>query len=225
MKNKIRILTDYFPDVSFGSDVQVCGIKNISIGKGSCVGDGVWLNVCVRDEKVRMKIGICVLIGRRDVISTGGYLEIGDYVLMGPNVYVGDVDHDYSNNIKVPVAAGGITGGRSVVIEENCWLAMNSIISGNLTVGRGSVVGANAVVTHNVPPFSVVAGNPAFIVKMYDPSLKQWVRARTEDERTKVLKNRKKYPLPSRAEYRAILRKHEIDRIDPVVAGREQHIL
>ena len=225
MKNQIRHLTNYFPNVSFGSGVQVCGIRNVSIGRKSCVGDDAWLNVCVRDEEVRMKIGVCVLIGRRSMVSTGGHLEIGDYSLLGPNVYVGDVDHDYRHNISVPLVCGGIIDNRCVIVEENCWLATNSVVSGHLTVGRGSVIGANAVVMQDVPPFSVVIGNPAYVIKMYDPALKKWIRIRTEGERKKILRNREKNPLPSRVEYRKILRRFKgINRIDPIVAGKEQHI-
>jgi acetyltransferase-like isoleucine patch superfamily enzyme len=61
--------------VSFGKNVQVLGLANVEIGDGSCISDDVWLNVCLRDNQIRLKIGHCVLVGRQSMISTGGHLE------------------------------------------------------------------------------------------------------------------------------------------------------
>ncbi len=70
------------------------------------------------------------------------------------------------------------SGGR-ILIERNCWLGIGAVIacgSGELTLGRNSVVGANSVVTRSFPPFSVIAGNPAKLVKTYDQPSGKWVR-------------------------------------------------
>jgi len=52
-----------------------------------------------------------------------------------------------------------------VVIEDDCWIASNSVILAGVTIGKGSVVAAGSVVTHDVPPFSIVAGVPARLIK------------------------------------------------------------
>ena len=52
-----------------------------------------------------------------------------------------------------------------VKIEDDCWIAANSVILSGVTVGKGSIVAAGAVVTKDVPPFSIVAGNPAQVIK------------------------------------------------------------
>ncbi len=207
-----------------GKGVQVCGVNNVSIGKGSCISDDVWLNVCVRDEKKRLRIGKCVLIGRRSVVSTGGELEIGDYCITAPNVYIGDVDHDYRNDINKPVLLRGSTDHRSMVVEESCWIAFNAVVTGNITIGRGSVVGANSVVNRDVPPFSVAAGNPSRIVKMYDPAKKDWVSVKGPEDIERIEKIREKEGIPSREEYKKILSQAEFDSVDPIVAGGECHI-
>jgi acetyltransferase-like isoleucine patch superfamily enzyme len=224
MVKKQMDIRERFKGAHIGKGVQLCGVKNTSIGDGSCIGDDVWLNVCVRDEKIRLQIGRCVLVGRRSVISTGGNLEIGNYCIVAPNVYVGDVDHNYTNNINLPIILRGSTDYRSMVIEESCWLAMNCVVTGSLTLGRGCVVGANSVVNKDVPPFSVVAGNPAKIVKMYDPVTKDWVSTRSHDDQKRVLENREKVAIPSREEYKKLLDSANLDTIDPIVAGGEQHI-
>jgi acetyltransferase-like isoleucine patch superfamily enzyme/ubiquinone/menaquinone biosynthesis C-methylase UbiE len=213
-------LESLFQDVSFGNNVQIIGLKNLQIGEGSCVGDDTWLNICVRDEKLRMKIGRYVLIGRQAVISTGGYLEIADYCVLAPRVYVADSNHIYEN-ISQPILQQGVTTGRSVIVEENCWLGINSIISGHLTVSRGSVVGANTVVTKDVPPFCVVVGNPNRIIKMYNPETTRWEKTDSEEDIKRTFDIRNKIGIPSREEYRKILQHHSVSNpIDPIVAGR-----
>jgi len=218
---KIEIFQDLQGvNISIGKDVQIIGFKNILIGEGSCIADYVWLNVCVRDEKVRMKIGKCVLIGRQSVISTAGYLEIGDYCVLAPRVFVSDADHVF-DDIYQPVLQQGTTNNRSVIIEENCWLGMQSIVTGNLTVGRGSVVAANAVVTKDVPPFSIMAGVPAKVIKMYNFVTKEWERIKDEAHIEQILKIRESVGMPDREEYKRILNKNAtLKHIDPIVAGK-----
>ena len=199
--------------------MQLIGIRNIAIGAGSSIGDNVWLNICERDQQLRMRIGRVVLIGRGSMISTGGYLEMGDYCLTGPGVFVGDADHVFED-IYQPVLQQGATLGRSVVIEENCWLGKNAVVSGHLTVGRGSVIGANSVVTRDIPPFSVVAGNPGVIVKMYNPVSATWERTVGAGDIERQMRIREQAPVPDRSTYQALLTQNaKISAIDPLVAG------
>jgi acetyltransferase-like isoleucine patch superfamily enzyme len=212
-------LTELFPDVSFGESVQVLGLANVAIGSGSCIADNVWLNVCVRDKNTRMKVGRCCLIGRHSMISTGGYLEIGDYCLFGPRVNIVDADHGFAD-ITRPYGEQRPTLNRSIIVEENCWFAVGVVVAGHLTIGRGSVIGANAVVPKTVPPFSVVVGHPGRVVKMYNPLTKSWERADSESDRQRIENARKDCPLPTREEYRRILAQNSTQsRINPVVAG------
>ena len=206
-------------DVTIGKHVQISGQKNIFIDSGSTIGDHSWLNVCVQDNNIRMKIGRCVLIGRQSMVSTGGYLEIGDFCLFGPRITLSDVDHIFSDPNQ-PVIQQGAKLGRSIIIEENCWLGVNTVVTGNVTVGRGSVVAANSTVLKDVPPFSVVAGNPSKIVKMYNAMTMSWERTRNEEDLQRVVHINSQVGLPSREEYRAILLKNsKISIIEPHFGG------
>jgi len=208
-------------DVTIGHRVQITGRRNnLFIDTGTTVGDHVWLNISSPDNiETCMKIGRCVLIGRQSMLSTGGYFEIGDFCLFAPRVYVSDLDHIFSDPNQ-PIMQQGATFGRSVIIEENCWLGINAVVTGNVTVGRGSVVGANTTVLKDVPPFSVVAGNPAKIIKMYNAETNSWERIRHDEEIQRVLYANNQFGLPNREEYRAILTKNaQISKIDPSSAG------
>ena len=196
------------------------GLRNVSIGNGSCVADHTWINVCLRDEQVRLIVGRCVLIGRQSMISTGGRLEIGDYCVLAPRVYISDADHVFSD-IGQPILQQGATLGRSVVVEENCWLGINTVVSGNVTVARGSVIAANSVVIDDVPPFCIVAGSPSTIIKMYNPVTRRWERTRTPEDQERIQQARESVRLPDRAEYCQILTAAStFNQVDPIVAGR-----
>ncbi len=132
-------LEKIYADVSFGLNVQIIGITNTKIGAGSCIGDNTWINVCYRDEQT---VSALENDSYRQKFhdSAGGNITIGDFCLFAPNVYVSEADHKYQN-ITRPYSEQGATAG-NLVIEDNCWLGINTAITGNFTVGRGSVIGA-----------------------------------------------------------------------------------
>jgi acetyltransferase-like isoleucine patch superfamily enzyme len=106
-----------------------------------------------------------------------------DDVMLAPSVLIMDHNHEYSDP-KLPIHAQGITAGGRISIGCNCWLGYNAVIfggRGDLSLGHNSVVGANAVVTKSFPPYSVLAGNPAVLIRTYDQKLGQWVRVISEN--------------------------------------------
>ena len=144
-----------------------------------------------------------VLIGRRSVLSTEGWLEIADYCLFGPDVYVSDTDHIFSDLFQ-PVLQQRAVKGKRITIEENCWLGTRSHIMGDLTIGRGYIIGAAAMLRISCPPFFLMVGSPARIIKHFDFSTKLWV-SYSEGE---FLKSREIAPPPSRKHYLEILNRN-----------------
>jgi acetyltransferase-like isoleucine patch superfamily enzyme len=102
-------------------------------------------------------------IGPYCYIGCSGYVEIGTNVMMGPRVSIFAENHIF-NRTDLPMKEQGVTH-EFVRIEDDCWIASHSVILAGVTVGRGSIVSAGSIVTKDVPPFSIVGGSPAKVIK------------------------------------------------------------
>jgi acetyltransferase-like isoleucine patch superfamily enzyme len=177
-----------YPFAGFGRSVSIhhsCDIyrsaaNRIRIGDFVYLAHDVWLTIPEPGigvpEAIILENGC--KIGRRCMISAKNSVWLEPDVLLGPSVVITDHSHEFSN-VDQPVTAQGLTAGGTVRIERNCWIGYGAAIigaSGHLVVGRNSVIGANSVVTRSVPPFCVVGGNPAKILKRYDSSQGKWIR-------------------------------------------------
>ena len=112
-----------------------------------------------------VRIGKGSEIGERCRISIANSLGIGEKVLLSPNVYITDCDHEY-RDVDVPVIDQGIVQrGQKVSIGEGSYIGINAVIVGNVRIGRHCVVGANSVVTKDVPDYCVAVGSPAKVIK------------------------------------------------------------
>jgi len=113
-----------------------------------------------------MTIGDHSNIGPYCYIGCSGHVSIGSHVLMGARVSMHAENHNI-DQVDVPIDAQGVTR-HSIVIEDDCWLGGGATILAGVRVGHGAVVAAGAVVTRDVPPYAVVAGVPARVVRHRD---------------------------------------------------------
>ena len=95
--------------------------------------------------------------------SGGGFISIGDNCLIGPNVVIRTSNHKF-DDVNTPIVNQGHVTGR-IIIEDDVWLGSNVIILPNVTIGKGSVIGAGSVITKDIPKFAVVVGVPGKVVK------------------------------------------------------------
>ena len=147
-------------------EINCLSQKGIVFGDKVTVGSYAIIrptNLYGGEPGVGLKMGNNSSIGPYSYIGCSGYIEIGDNVMISPRVSIYSENHNF-DDIHLPMIDQGVT--RSFVkIEDDCWIAANSVILAGVVIGKGSVVAAGSIVTKDVPPYSVVAGNPARIVK------------------------------------------------------------
>ncbi|KAI9148361.1 putative acetyltransferase C18B11.09c [Paramyrothecium foliicola] len=123
------------------------------------------------DYGTNVKVGSNVFINHGCVMIDTSPISIGSRTLFGPSVHIYSGGHPVD-----PELRNGTFGpefGKPVSIGEDCWIGGNVTILPGVTIGNGCTVGAGSVVTKDVPPYHVVAGNPAKILRKLEPKVKQ----------------------------------------------------
>ena len=112
----------------------------------------------------QLSIGENSIIGHRSILDARRGLQIGKNVNLSTGVWIWTLEHDYQDP-QFRTKGGGVT------IKDYAWLSCRTVILPGVTIGKGAVVAAGAVVTQDVPDYSVVGGTPAKIIGMRQPNL------------------------------------------------------
>jgi acetyltransferase-like isoleucine patch superfamily enzyme len=181
MKNKLvtfsilRKLSKHGDQASFEYPLKIKGFSCI------CIGNNFKAGSCLRMDAIekygnqlftpKIVIGDHVTINPNGHLAAIGNLYIGNNVLMASNVFISDHTHGTISfsEMRLPPSARALVTKGPIVIEDDVWIGEGVCILGNVTVGKGSIIGAHAVVVKDIPPYSVAAGVPAKVIKtVYD---------------------------------------------------------
>lgn len=147
-------------DASIGRKITYANSKNVSIGKKSSIGDG------------------CVLLSLLQEINIGNFVMLGPQVLIVTGNHRTDIIGEYMVNIgndkKLP------ENDQPVIIEDDVWIGARAIILKGVTIGRGSIIGAGAIVTRDVPPYSIYAGTKVVKSRFTEEEIVEHERILTE---------------------------------------------
>lgn len=150
---------------------SIVGGKYIKIGDDFDCFPGLRLEAF--DRHLSYKYTPKLIIGNRVSLNYDchigcvNYISIGDDVLIASGVYISDHAHgltDYSD-IESPPSFREVTSKGSVIIDDNVWIGEGACVLPGVHIGRNSIIGANAVVSRNVPPYTIVGGVPARPIK------------------------------------------------------------
>jgi len=146
--------------------LRLSGERRIAIGERVCVGSGCWLQALQDGENhsTSLTIGSGTQIAGGCVVSAVRSVHLESDVLLARNVYISDHIHCYSRP-DLPIHCQGVTKIKPVLIKHGAWLGQNVVVCPGVTIGVNCVIGANAVVTHDIPDFSVAVGCPAAVIK------------------------------------------------------------
>ncbi len=166
-----------------GRQVEILFPGHISVGRNVSLGSYAYINGLSRDglvlgDNVRIRehawiqatsqlhhlgkglvIAENTYIGPRSIIGAGGGVAIGRNVTLGAGVDLLAENHAFADPDRL-ISEQGVTR-QGIVLEDDVWVGNDAIVLDGVRVGRGAVIGAGAVVTRDVPPSAVVAGNPA----------------------------------------------------------------
>ncbi|MCX6306810.1 MAG: acyltransferase [Bacteroidetes bacterium] len=132
---------------------------------------------CTIEDFVTINNGVGdVLIGNNSRIGMGntiiGPVHIGKDVIFAQNIVLSGLNHGYQD-INTPIKNQPVTKS-PIHIEDEVWIGANSVVVAGVTIGKHSVIAAGSVVTKSIPAYSVAAGNPARVIKQYNPSTGTW---------------------------------------------------
>ncbi len=150
--------------------MDVLPFNNFHIGNNSIIESFSTVNNGVGDVIIgdRSKIGISnVVIGP---------IKIGNDCILAQNIVLSGLNHGYED-VNISPEDQPITA-TEIIVEDEVWIGANAVVVAGVTIGKHSVVAAGSIVTKDVPAYSVVGGNPAKILKQYNPESKKWERIR-----------------------------------------------
>lgn len=161
--------------------------KNVTFQHPECLYFGKDINIqkytyflpCTNYAGIRYNpkiyIGDGCRIGIRNSFACIDRIIIGKEVLFAGYVHITDHSHGYED-VEKSITVQPLISKGGVEVEDHCWLGFGCEILSGVHIGKHSIVAARAVVTKDVPPYSIVAGNPAKVVKQYNFDTKKWIR-------------------------------------------------
>ncbi len=176
-----------WPKSSLGYDSKVLGSRVITVGAHASVKRHAWIEAIFEyNDQIfnpSITIGQKFFASDRLHISAINRIEIGDNCLFGSGVYISDHNHgmykgdEQSKPSEPPIERKLVSWG-SVIIGSNVWFGDNVIVVGPVKIGNGAVIGANSVVTRDVPDRVMAAGAPLRMVKSFNEDIGVWEECR-----------------------------------------------
>ncbi|WP_316839593.1 acyltransferase [Pedobacter gandavensis] len=148
--------------------MDVFPYNQFKLGTKSVIEDFATINNGVGD----------VIIGDQTIIGLGnvviGPVTIGNEVMLAQNIVISALNHGYEDPTISPRRQKETC--KQIIINDDVWVGSNTVITAGVTLGKHCIIGAGSVVTKDIPPFSVAVGNPARVIKQYNPESGIWER-------------------------------------------------
>ena len=144
-----------------GEVLEALDSGRLEIGRDTLLEPGCWLTL---SPQARITIGSGCFLNRNTMLAAVDLIEIGDHVMFANNCFVGDADHRYDDPSK-PVTWQGFEPKGPVRIGSNCWFGVGCVVTGGVEIGERSVIGANSVITRDLPAGVIAAGAPAKVIR------------------------------------------------------------
>jgi acetyltransferase-like isoleucine patch superfamily enzyme len=148
-----------------GEVLEALDDGRLTIGPGTLLEPGCWITLA---EEATIAIGAGCFLNRNTMLAALHRIEIGDHTMFANGCFVGDAEHRHDDP-DLPVTWQGFTSKGPVRIGSNCWFGVNCAVTSGVSIGERCVIGANSVITRDLPAFSLAAGAPARVVRTIEP--------------------------------------------------------
>lgn len=156
--------------------MQIDNPQGIGLGNKVYIAEYAWLMGSKLLSEKGLVVGDHTVIGHFAHIIAYKEVVIEESVLIADKVFISDCTHNYSD-VNIPVNDQGVSFLKPVIIGEGSWLGENVCVCG-ASIGKQCVVGANSVVTKDIPDYCIAVGSPAKIIKKYDFVNQKWVNCK-----------------------------------------------
>ena len=165
--NRARIYWEFMRRRAFvrwpvhGNVLEALLDGRLEIGTHTLLEPGVWITA---PAPARVRIGSGTFLNLGVMVASLELVEIGDHCMFANGCYVSDASHRFDDPT-TPVTWQGFTTKGPTRIGDNVWCGANVVVTSGVTIGERCVIGANSVVTTDIPPFSIAAGVPATVLR------------------------------------------------------------
>lgn len=143
-----------------GNVLEMLREDRLQVGPHVLLEPDVWLT----SPEGRIRIGSGTFLNLGVMIAAVELVEIGQHCMLANGCFVGDGSHRFDDPRR-PVPWQGFTSKGPTRLGDNVWCGVNVVVTSGVTVGERCVIGANSVITHDIPPFSLAAGAPARVLR------------------------------------------------------------
>jgi acetyltransferase-like isoleucine patch superfamily enzyme len=144
-----------------GNVLEMFDQGRLEIGENALLEPHVWLT---GPDAARIRIGAGTFLNIAVMVASFELVEIGEHCMFANGCFVTDANHRFDDPAR-PVPWQGFTSRGPTRIEDNVWCGANVVVTSGVTIGQRSVIGANSVVTTDIPAFSIAAGAPARVLR------------------------------------------------------------
>jgi acetyltransferase-like isoleucine patch superfamily enzyme len=145
-----------------GNLLEALDERRAEVGPWALIESGCWF--ALYPDTATLSIGEGTILNLGCMLAATERIEIGSHCMFANNCFVADAEHRFDDP-DLPLTWQGMTPKGPVRIGDNCWFGTNVAVTGGVTVGERTVVGANSVVTRDLPSGVVAAGAPARVLR------------------------------------------------------------
>ena len=165
--NRVRIHREFMRRRAFvrwpvhGNVLEALREGRLEVGAHTLLEPGVWITA---PGAARVRIGCGTFLNLGVMVASLELVEIGDHCMLANGCYITDSSHRFDDATR-PVPWQGFTSKGPTRLGDNVWCGVNVAVLSGVTIGQRCVIGANSVVTSDIPPFSIAAGVPARVIR------------------------------------------------------------